>query len=192
MYKPDFPEVYRRNRDMMLHYFEKVQMPDSIRDKVCDLLDNTDFYEAPASTKYHGACPGGLFDHSAEMGLRLKEWSDMGLVSFDHLWSPVLIGMLHDFCKVSKYKCLNPEALIGEYKYDYAEKMASFGGHGADSLCKVLLKVPLTKQEALCIRWHLGPYEKDMWDEYDRAVKECPAVLWTHHADMYVSKIIGV
>ena len=27
-------------------------------------LESTDFFEAPASTKYHGAYPGGLLEHS--------------------------------------------------------------------------------------------------------------------------------
>ena len=33
-------------------------------EKLLAWLETTDFFEAPASTKYHGAYPGGLVEHS--------------------------------------------------------------------------------------------------------------------------------
>ena len=36
-------------------------------------LESTDFFTAPASTKYHGAYPGGLVDHSLNVYLAFYE-----------------------------------------------------------------------------------------------------------------------
>ena len=38
----------------------------------------------------------------------------------------------------------------------------------------------------------MGAYEKDMWNEYDKAIIKYPNVLYTHTADMIASKIVGV
>ena len=36
-------------------------------DKLLDWLEKSDFYRAPASTKYHGAYEGGLCEHSLDV-----------------------------------------------------------------------------------------------------------------------------
>ena len=50
----------------------------------------------------------------------------------------------------------------------------------------------LTEEEKACIFHHMGAYEKDMWNEYGKAIEKYPNVLYTHTADMIASKIIGV
>ena len=51
----------------------------------------------------------------------------------------------------------------------------------------------LTEEEIACIRYHMGAFtpEKE-WNDYTRAVKMWPNVLWTHHADMLASHVEGV
>lgn len=48
----------------------------------------------------------------------------------------------------------------------------------------------LTEEEIMCIRYHMGAYEKDDWVQFDLAIKKYPNVLFTHTADMYASKLI--
>lgn len=153
--------------------------------EIVDRLDQMGFFTAPASTKYHGAYDGGLFDHSmavTEQLLKLTE--DNGLV-WTKKRSPVIVGMFHDLCKVDRYE----KEADG---YRYKEKSAWGPGHGsvsamiAGTLCK------LTEEEAMCIRYHMGAYEKDEWSSYDAAIRICPNVLWTHHADMLASKVTGI
>ena len=50
--------------------------------------------------------------------------------------------------------------------------------------------ITLTEEEILCIRYHMGPYVTADWDEYDKAIKKYPNVLFTHTADMYASKVL--
>ena len=49
--------------------------------------------------------------------------------------------------------------------------------------------ISLTGEEAACIVYHMGAYEKDMWDGYDAAIRQYPNVLYTHTADMLASKV---
>ena len=51
----------------------------------------------------------------------------------------------------------------------------------------------LTEEERLCIRWHMGAFDKkENWDGYDKAVAQYQNVLWTHTADMVASRVLGV
>lgn len=149
------------------------------------VLDNTDFYTAPASTKYHGAYIGGLFDHSMNVACVLKQLTSVGVC---HQWesssSPVIVGMLHDFTKVGKYQ----SGMDGVFTYN--TKAMGFGGHGSDSVIKLQRHLNLSLEEILCIRYHMGAYETDDWEGFDRAIRMYPNVLWTHTADMYASKVM--
>lgn len=78
-------------------------------------------------------------------------------------------------------------------KFIYTSKSAGFGGHGEDSVCKILIgDFGLTMEEAMCIRWHMGAYEKDKCDDFDAAIHKFPNILWTHQADMVASKVLGM
>ena len=202
MYVPVFPEVRAENRAKFIDLMKLVKIPELMLFDVLSLVDDTDFYEAPASTRFHGAYPGGLFDHSLAVTDELVRWTKMEAIDWERPFSPYLVGFLHDFCKVGKYKPIledegetDPESGIKApdlYGFEYEPRTWGFGGHGEDSVCKILLKVPLNTEEAMCIRWHMGAYEKDKWDDFDAAVRNFPNVLWTHHADMIASKIVGV
>lgn len=51
----------------------------------------------------------------------------------------------------------------------------------------------LTDEEIMCIRYHMGAFtDKDEWNDYTRAVRNYPNVLWTHQADMLASHVAGV
>lgn len=196
MYEPKFPDLYNSNLKLFKDELELYKVPQPLINRILDLVKDTDYFEAPASIKYHGAIPGGLFTHSKAVASTLYEWHRDKIISFRAVWSPAIIGFLHDFCKVGRYKCtvdsVGTTKGPNTYHYEYRTPPVLFGAHGEDSLCKILLKVPLSEEEAMCIRWHMGAYEKDKWNEFDRAVKTYPNVLWTHHADMIASKIMGV
>jgi hypothetical protein len=49
--------------------------------------------------------------------------------------------------------------------------------------------ITLTEEEMLCIRYHMGAYEKEEWSEFDLAIRKYENVLWTHQADMLASKV---
>ena len=164
-----------------------------------DVLDSMGFFTSPASTRFHGDYVGGLFDHSLEVAKALVDITEkMGLGWMDPR-SPALIGMCHDLCKCDKYRKSNIPQGYSDVEtpqkqvtvWEYVNKTL-LSGHGDKSAMIAGTLTRLTLEEMLCIRYHMGAYEKDDWDGYDLAIKRCPNVLWTHTADMVASKIVGI
>lgn len=151
-------------------------------------LLNSDFFTAPASTKYHGAYEGGLFDHSLSVANVLCHMTRQELTSpWSRPASPFLVGIFHDLTKLGKY--MRNDTGDG-FKWAPAQDLPIYGGHGAESVIRAQRWIQLTEEEIMCIRFHMGAYEKDDWDTFDWAIKKYPNVLWTHTADMIVSKTI--
>lgn len=155
-----------------------------------DWLVNNDFFTAPASTKYHGNYEGGLFDHSFAVANILIDLSAKNDLKWQRKESPFIVGMLHDLCKIDQYKPTKPEA-VDEPPYVY-NTTTLLKGHGDKSVMMLASHLQLTEEEVMCIRYHMGAFtDKEEWSDYTRAVHNYPNVLWTHHADMIASHIIG-
>ena len=150
-----------------------------------DWLRTTDFFSAPASTRYHGTYAGGLFDHCMNVTLELIELTTREVAEpWQRLASPIIIGILHDVTKLFTYK-------LGEDgKYHHDREYGEDYIHGLDSLNRVREHMDLTDEEAACIRYHMGAYETKDWNEYSEAMRKFPNVLWTHTADMVASQIL--
>ena len=151
-------------------------------------LDELGFFTAPASTKYHGAYEGGLFDHSLATAQALVNLTDKLGLSWRTKESARIVGMYHDLCKCDNYVI---DVETGKYKYN---PDTILDGHGTKSVIITQKYIELTDEEIACIRWHMGAYETDtkLWDYYGRAIEKYPNVLYTHTADMIASKIVGI
>lgn len=179
---------------MKTHQERENKLREIVDEELAEILIKMGFLTCPASTKYHGAYEGGLFDHSLAVSEELVTLSKINEISWENERSPALIGLLHDVCKLDSYK---PDCEGFVYKKP-SEQDYPIGGHGIKSIVMVQdmfqkagVQV-LNKEEILCIRFHMGAYEKDGWSDFDAAIKKCPGVLWTHHADMIASKIYGL
>ena len=152
------------------------------------------FFSAPASTKYHGAYEGGLFDHSFAVMNFLVELSAKNGLKWQRAESPFIVGMFHDLCKIDQYRIDNSEPYtVGEAtRYEYRTD-TDFKGHGDKSILLLCQYMKLTEEEVMCIRYHMGAFvEKDEWRDYTGAVHRYANVLWTHHADMLASHVCGI
>lgn len=162
-----------------------------------EALDKMGFFTAPASTKYHGAYEGGLFDHSLATAEALVEFTDKLGLKWDTPQSPRIVGMYHDLCKCDNYikECdYDSYTSKGEItKYIYNPDII-IPGHGDKSVILIQEYLTLTEEEIACIRWHMGAFETDtkMWGYYGKAIEKYPNVLFTHTADMYASRVIGI
>ena len=161
------------------------------------LIENG-FFTAPASSKYHGAYEGGLFDHSLAVTKRLMKLSTDNKLEWQRKESPFIIGMFHDLCKCDQYVLTvdqNAYNMLsgtpGEIIYKYNENTL-LKGHGSKSVMLLSQFITLTEEEMLCIRYHMGAYEKEEWAEFDTAIKKYETVFWTHSADMLASKVDGI
>lgn len=165
------------------------------------LLGRTDFIEqllslgyfsAPAAATHHSNYVGGLFDHSLEVTCKLLEMTSQFELFWEKTRSPVIVGMLHDLCKMDAYEVL--VSPIPEEEAHIVHKDQIMPDHGARSVIIAQQLIgPLTGEEIACIRWHMGAFDsQENWGYYSRACKKYPNVLWTHTADMYASNVLGV
>lgn len=162
------------------------------------LIENG-YFTAPASTKYHGNYEGGLFDHSLAVANSLVELTEKNDLGWQDKRSPVVIGLFHDICKIDQYKQQTEtlDSMVGTQefpipgKYEYRDDML-LKGHGDKSVMLLASHFQLTEEEVMCIRYHMGAFtEKSEWNDYTRAVRKFPNVLWTHQADMIAAHIMG-
>lgn len=179
------------------------EAPEMIKNNeaLTDFLVNEGFFDSPASTKYHGVYPGGLFDHSAMVYVELKNLTEKLGLLWERPESVFIVGMFHDLCKYDQYVLVpgmetdieNGTTITtqGGSHYEYNKNML-IKGHGPKSIIVLSRFVNLTKEEILCIRYHMGAYETDEWDEFDKAIRKYPNVYFTHAADMIASKIDDV
>ena len=150
-------------------------------------LEAHSFFTAPASTKYHGAYEGGLFDHSMNVTRALKQFTRDSHLHWERKESPYIVGFFHDLCKTDQYR-LVCDIPIYEYVKDTLLK-----GHGDKSVMLLSQLTSLTEEEVACIRYHMGAFcEKEEWNDFTGAIHKWPNVLWTHTADMVAAHITEV
>ena len=146
------------------------------------LIDNG-FFRQAASTKYHGAYQGGLFDHSLTVTMNLEKLTRRLDIKWERPQSPLIVGMFHDLCKIDQYK-ITPD---GAFKF---VANTPIKGHGSKSVALLSRMMLVTKEEAACIRYHMGAFSgNDEIERFTNAIHEYPNVLWTHTADMMAAHI---
>lgn len=138
-------------------------------------LDELGFFEAPASTRFHLSCKGGLAEHSMnvyEAAVMLRSQMILRRPELEEqlpLDSVAICTLLHDVCKADIYK----EAILSRkndegfwekypgYQVDYTQALPL--GHGEKSVILLLSwGLELTPEEMLAIRWHMGPWDLPM------------------------------
>lgn len=144
------------------------------------------YLNAPASAGHHLAVKGGLAIHSMNVTDRLLQLSEAIKISWSDSWSPYVIGMCHDMCKMSAYDFKTGKEIT--------KLKPVFPGHGTLSamLAPGFLGHPISYVEQTCIVYHMGAWrvgeEYDVW-HLDAAVSEFPLeVIATHTADMLASQ----
>lgn len=156
-------------------------------DEVIECLDNTGYFDAPASTKYHGNYIGGLFDHSHVVTSSLLDLTEKLELKWERPISPYIVGMFHDLCKCDDYIYNS----VNE-KFEHRDDLI-LNGHGEKSVIMTQKLLDLTNEEIACIRWHMGAYDnKENWNILGRAIEKYPNVLYTHTADMIATRIRGI
>jgi len=113
------------------------------------------FFEAPASTRFHGCYSGGLADHSLGVYELLSGYNDSLKLDINRE-NIVIAALLHDICKVGAY--------IGVCKpYSWNRRQPS--GHATLSIERVKKFIDLTELEEKMIRYHMGIYGLIEFDE---------------------------
>lgn len=161
-------------------------------------LSMNGFFDAPASTKYHGAYPGGLFDHSMNVTRNLLTLTKNMNLHWGRIESPYIIGFFHDICKMDQYVqkpgqyTADGQILNNGFHYEF-NKNTMYKGHGDKSVLILSTLTQLTEEEVACILYHMGSFtEKELWNDYTGAIHAFQNVLFTHMADMMAAHITEV
>ena len=180
--------------------FKKIVTENIERDGIENLMEwlehETDFFTAPASTRYHGSYEGGLVEHSLNVYDRLVwEMENTVGAGWQELYSPeavAIVALFHDLCKIDRYiiteKWRKDEN--GDWEayeaYEYNKEKAEMG-HGAQSVFYLQKFIQLTEFEAQAIFWHMGAYDLSPYASLaacSETFKWNPLAFLTHRADM--------
>lgn len=155
-------------------------------DSLVAWLEQTDFFTAPGSTKYHDSFNGGLVLHSLNVYSHLQRLCNLYNCKYSKE-STTIVSLFHDVCKIGCYKedlrwrkdKNNQWEQYTTYKFeeDYA-----FGGHGSKSVYLISNFIKLAPEEATAINCHMG-VENGKW-EVNEAFRRNPLAFLLHTADM--------
>ena len=141
-------------------------------DKLLEFLEKSDFFTAPASTRFHGSRENGLVEHSLKVYEIVR-----------------IIALLHDICKTNFYKIeyRNVKNSLGVWEkapYYTIEDTIPYG-HGEKSVMMITEFMKLTNEEKYAIRWHMGFTEpKEIYNTIGAAYEKYPIALLTNEADL--------
>ena len=171
------------------------------REGIKDLVNwlvQSDFFVAPASTKYHGDHEGGLAEHSLTVYKNLKAFSRIyySMTGVKN-WNPetlAIVALFHDLCKIGCYKTemrwrknsMNQWEQYPTYKF---EEDFAFGGHGSKSVYLVQNFIKLTPDEAVAINCHMGAWDASTYSNPSSAYESCHLAWLLHIADEAASYV---
>lgn len=165
---------------------------DGMEDLIAYLENDTDFFTAPASTKYHSNFIGGLVEHSYKVTKLF--WEKCKAFKVDVPWESVaLCGLMHDLCKCNFYirgiknvkegkKPDGRDNWVEKEVWDIDDKLPL--GHGSKSVILLQRFIKLTDFETMAILYHMGlPEEYSAKMSYGKALEQFPAIILLHTAD---------
>lgn len=183
------------------------------REGITNLLDfirNSDFYTAPASTRFHSCHTGGLLEHSLNVYRCLKQMRDQPVWkdAFSDVPEDSIIftALLHDICKTyfyvvemknKKVYSENGKKADSNGRFDW-ESVPGYTvedkfpyGHGEKSVMMIEQFIRLKPIERYMIRWHMGFTEpKESYNAFSAAVRKYPAILAIHIADLEATYLL--
>lgn len=179
-------------------------------DKLMEYIRKSDFYYAPASTRYHSCHEGGLLEHSLNVADCLLEklnsptWAN--ILNEVGRESIILCALLHDICKTNYYTV---ELKNKKVYRDTGKKSDANGrfdwetvpgytvedkvpyGHGEKSVMMIEEFMKLKPVERYAIRWHMGFSEpKENWNTLGAAIQKYPLILAIHEADLEATYLL--
>ena len=154
-------------------------------------LGKSDFFSAPASSKFHSSHEGGLAEHSLNVYDSLVAINErQGKPYTDE--TVAIVALFHDLCKVNfyrkGYRNVKNDA-TGQWErrevWEIDEKFPF--GHGEKSCIILSGYMRLSTDELLAIRHHMGGFDSAVkGGDYSltRAFEKCPLAVMLHMADL--------
>lgn len=198
------------NKELFLEEINKLERAEYCDiDGLLEFLNNSDFFEAPASTNYHGAYQGGLVQHSLNVFECLKNLNNLFQTNYSEDTLRV-VALFHDISKANFYeryimnkKEYKPDGAkhdeqgafdwvaVPGYKVKEAKDRFLAGDHATNSYLLISQFIPLTLEETAAILNHHGGMDnnwslKDLTSIYNRY----PLATLLHLADMSATYLL--
>ncbi|MBE5819871.1 MAG: hydrolase [Clostridiales bacterium] len=159
-------------------------------EELIQFLENSDFFKAPASTRFHGNFEGGLLAHSLKVYEILKKKVEDCVIDIKPTEETlIIVSLLHDICKTNFYKVdyRNAKNELGVWEkvpYYTIDDTIPYG-HGEKSVMMATEYIKLTSEEKYTIRWHMGFTEpKELYGTIGQAFKKYPLALLLFESDL--------
>ena len=173
-------------------YTEHIKREGSVEflDFLCS--SKSDFFIAPASTRFHGNYAGGLVEHSLNVYYCLQDYLSRDRVKEQYQMNYsqetiALVSLLHDVCKINVYhqeqrnKKVNGTWVQVPY-YEFEDSMPY--GHGEKSVYMITPFMKLSREEAFAIRYHMGFSNEDPSRNVGYTFEHFPLAFALSTADM--------
>ncbi len=164
-------------------------------DKLINYLETkTDFFTAPASSKFHNNFDGGLLSHCLNVYKNFKSLLELRNIDYPEE-SIIITSLCHDLCKVNYYvKEQRNRKVDGKWEsYDFwatGKNIALPLPHSSRSIRLIKSFIPLKFDEELIIFYHMGPYGGEDY-EYKNLLQNVneryPVTLLFYMADLMSS-----
>lgn len=184
--------------------FEYLANKEGVKELMDWLENETDFYTAPASTKFHGNYKGGLVEHSINVYYSLINYAHLFKAEDVGYWeqmpesSLIITALFHDLCKANFYKP-DTRNVKNNGKWEQVDCFSIDDqfpyGHGEKSVYLLNKFIKLTDEEALAIRWHMGAYDNAVkGGDYSlsKVYDTNPLAFALHQADEFASHVLHV
>ena len=175
-------------------YTENITRPGA--DKLLAWIESSDFFAAPASTRFHLSSPGGLLEHSLHVFERMKaicanEPTITPGFNEPSMETIAVCGLLHDICKANFYAVemrnrKNDQGRWEQYPFYVVDDKLPYG-HGEKSVYIISGFMRLSREEAMAIRWHMGFSDNDFQGggySVGNAFDKFPLAVLLHIADL--------
>lgn len=175
-------------------YTENITRPGA--DKLLAWIESSDFFAAPASTRFHLSSPGGLLEHSLHVFDRMKaicanEATITAGFNEPSMETIAVCGLLHDICKANFYAVemrnrKNDQGRWEQYPFYVVDDKLPYG-HGEKSVYIISGFMRLSREEAMAIRWHMGFSDNDFQGggySVGNAFEKFPLAVLLHIADL--------
>lgn len=188
------PEQIENNKQQIIDIYRNCVKREG-SDKLLDyLINKSDFFTAPASTRFHGAYDGGLAQHSLNVYNCFKAYLERDRVRELYNLNAsdetiAVCALLHDICKVNVYT--RGTRNVKNEETGQWEKVPTFFfddglpyGHGEKSVYMITGFMRLTREEAFAIRYHMGFSGEENANNVGKAFEMFPLAFALSTADM--------
>lgn len=153
------------------------------KDRLLEYIESTDFFTAPASTRFHGSYEGGLVEHSLNVFNRMKKHQQYPLETL------AIVSLLHDLCKADFYtidyrNVKQPNGTWTKAPYYAINDRQPIGNHGDKSAFIAQRFIALSEEELAAIRYHMGAFQEGDLKNISNVFEKYPLALLLHIADM--------